>query len=311
MDEQPVDPDVDRLMAELAPPPAERAAEQPVEQLRQTMRDDIAVFTRGQEPPAVAHVRDEQVIGRHGPIPVRLYGPEEPTAVLVYLHGGAWMLGDIDTHDFVTRRLSRDTGALVASVDYRMLPEHPFPAPFEDSVDAVVWASGLRPDLPFLVGGDSAGGTLTACLALWARDEGGPRIDAQVLVYPAIDDDLEAPSWAGLEPGRRADLEFYISEYAATGAAAGSPYALPGRATSLAGLPPAVLAIAGHDPLRSAEEDFARRLSEAGVEVTVQLDHELTHSWIDYAPRVPAADRAFTRLTDTVSDLISRAAVPA
>ncbi|MGY2876134.1 acetyl esterase [Marmoricola sp. URHA0025 HA25] len=308
--DQPIDPDVDRLMAELQVPTA-RAADRTIQELRQTMLDDIAVFTRGVTPPTVDRLYDMEVPSRHGQIPVRIYETGEPTAIVVYLHGGAWMLGDIDTHDFVTRRISRDTGAMVVSVDYPMLPEHPFPAPFEGACDAVVWASTLHPDLPLIVGGDSAGGTLTASIALWARDAGGPRIDLQVLIYPAIDDDFSLPSWQEVEPGRLADLEFYFAQYSSTEAAAGSAYALPGRASSLADLPPAFMAIAGHDVLRSAEEDYVRRLEEAGVAVTVQLNPELTHAWIDYAPRVPSADRAFARFTETLSGLIDRAVVRA
>jgi acetyl esterase len=230
------------------------------------------------------------------------------------MHGGAWITGDIDTHDLVTRRLSRDTGAVVVSVDYRMMPEHPFPAPLDDAYDATVWAASRRPGLPLIVAGDSAGGTLAACIALRARDEDGPRIDAQVLVYPGIDDDLGTPSMLAFRDGPRIsleDLRFYFHQYASHEAALGSPYALPGRATSLAGLPPAVVVIAGHDMLRSAEEDYAGRLRDAGVPVTVQLDPELVHGWIDFAPRVPSADRAFGRLTGTVSDLIGRVTTPA
>jgi acetyl esterase len=309
LNEQPIDPDVTALLDELGPPPPEpvRAADLTAEELRENMRDAIAVFTRGADPIAVHRVTDESVAGRGGPIPVRVYSPETPTAVIVYLHGGAWIVGDIDTHDLVTRRLSRDTGALVISVDYRMLPEHPFPAPLDDAYDAVVWASALRPDLPLVVAGDSAGGTLAACVALRARDEDGPRIDAQVLVYPGIDDDLDAPSMhAFADESRipREDLRFYFDQYASPEVTQGSPYALPGRAESLTGLPPAIVAIAGHDLLRSAEEDYARRLQDAGVPVTVQIHHGLVHGWIDFAPRVPAADRAFTELTDAIEELI-------
>lgn len=303
------DPAVLELMAELPPPVGVPAAEQTAEQLRRTMRENNAVFTRGADPIEVHRVTDELVPGRHGRIAVRIYSPDDPVAVVVYYHGGAWIVGDLDTHDLVTRRLSRDTRALVVSVEYRMLPEHPFPVPFDDAWDAAVWARSLLPDRPFLVAGDSAGGTLAACVALQARDLGGPAIDAQVLVYPGVDENFESPSM--LEHGSddvRADLRFFIEGYASTGAGSGSPYALPGRAVSLAGLPPAVVAIAGNDPLRSSNEEYARRLAADGVPVTVQLDPELVHAWIEFAARVPSADRAFARLADAVNDLIGRSA---
>ncbi|GLZ02355.1 alpha/beta hydrolase fold domain-containing protein [Actinoplanes sp. NBRC 103695] len=135
------------------------------------MRDAIAVFARYAPSVAVHDVAGEQVPGRGGPIPVRVYRPERPTAVIVYLHGGAWITGDLDTHDLVTRRLCRDTGAVIVAVDYRMLPERPFPAPLADAYDAAVWGGVLHPDLPFLIAGDSADGALAACVALQARDE--------------------------------------------------------------------------------------------------------------------------------------------
>jgi acetyl esterase len=278
------------------------------------MRDAIALFTRDAEPIKTHEVIDESVPGHGADIPVRVYRPETPEAVIVYLHGGSWVAGDIDTHEFVTRRLSRDTAAVVVSVDYRLLPEHPFPAPIDDAYDAVVWAGALRPDLPFLVAGDSAGGTLAACSALRARDEGGPRIDGQVLVYPGIDDDLDTPSMIAFGEGPRItrdDLRLLLRQYGSSPAADGSPYALPGRAASLGGLPPAVVVIAGHDALRSSAESYAGRLRDAGVPVAVQLDLELVHGWIDFAPCVPSADRAFARLTRTITHLIDHGTTPA
>jgi acetyl esterase len=308
MTEQPIDPDILALFDELGPLPEEPvlAKDMTAQELRQGMYDANAVFTRGVDVIPVHEVTDASVAGTHGPIPVRIYRPEAPTAAIVYLHGGAWIVGDIDTHDAVTRRICRDTGALVVSVDYRMLPEHPFPVPLDDCYDVVVWARAQWPQLPLIVAGDSAGGTLSACVALRARDEDGPRIDGQVLVYPGIDDDVDAPSMLAYEHENRAsreDLRFFLEGYGGQG----SPYALPGRAEDLSGLPPAVVAIAGHDALRSSNEEYARRLEEAGVPVTVQLDPEQVHAWVEFAGRVPSAGRAFDRLTNAISALIAHA----
>jgi acetyl esterase len=304
-----LDPQVAELFDGLGPrvPITEVSAEQ----MRADMRTAIELFTRDAKPIDVFHVADEVVSGRQGSIPVRIYSPETPTAVIVYMHGGSWTAGDIETSELVTRRLSRDTSAMVISVDYRMLPEHPFPAPLDDTYDAIIWARALRPDLPLLVAGDSAGGTLSACAALRARDESGPRIDGQVLIFPAIDDDIDTPSMLALDSrlGNRDDLGHLLTRYASTGAAVGSAYALPGRATSLADLPPVIMVIPGHDALGSSEEVYVARLQEAGVPVTVQLDPELAHAWVDYAPRVASADRAFTRLTDSIRELIEQVSV--
>jgi acetyl esterase len=308
MNEQPIDPDVFALVSSPGPPVP--ATEVSPAEMRQGMREAIELFTRDAQAIEVHDVADEVIPGRGGGnIPVRVYTPESPTAVIVYLHGGAWSAGDIDTHDFVTRRISRDTGAIVVSVDYRLVPEHPFPAPFDDTWDAILWTSALHPELPFLVAGDSAGGTLAACAVLKARDEAGPRVDGQILIYPAIDDDVDTPSMIAFQEGghiTRENIRHYFDVYLAPEAAQGSPYAMPGWATSLEGLPPAVMVIPGHDLLRSGEEDYSRRLGEAGVPVVVQIDHDLVHGWIDFAPKVSAADRAFERLTGHITNLIEQ-----
>ncbi|MFG1921788.1 alpha/beta hydrolase [Cryptosporangium sp. NPDC048952] len=305
---QPIDPVIIELLGE--PGAQGSVADLSADQLRQAARDSVALYNEGVEQIPVDAVTDERI----GDFAVRVYRPDDPTAVFTYFHGGAWITGDLDTIDPVARRISRDTGAIVVSVDYRMLPEHPFPTPFDDAWDATVWASRLRPDLPFVVGGDSAGGTLTGCVALKARDVGGPRIDVQVLIYPGIDDDMDARSVVELGDTSyvsRENLDFFVRNYAGTEAALASPYALPGRAASLAGLPPAVIAVAGHDLLRTSNENYAARLEAAGVPVTVLLDPEQVHSWIDYAPRVASASAAFTRLTDAVNELVTRAVTPA
>lgn len=311
MSHQPIDPDVTLLFAELGPPTSTAISEVAISDLRNAMRETVAIFTRGAQPIEIPDVVDRSVPGREGEIEVRVYRPPAPTSVMVYLHGGGWRIGDIETHDLVTRRLCRDTRALVVSVDYRMLPEHPFPAPVHDAYDAISWASSLLPELPLLVAGDSAGGTLAACAVLNARDEHGPRIDGQVLIYPGVDDDFDTPSMLTYRDGplnTLATIRYMIETYAQTPEALESQYALPARATSFVGLPPTIVAIPGHDLLRSSLETYAARLQGDGVAVTIQFDPELTHSWTDYAPRVPAADRAFTRLTDSINEMIGRAA---
>lgn len=305
----PVDPDVLTLLDELGPDPDPpvRAADLSAEQLRQGMRSVNEVFTRDVAPIPIFDVTDDLVAGRAGEIPVRVYRPQAPAAVIVYFHGGAWIVGDIETHDLATRRISRDTGAIVVSVDYRMLPEHPFPAPLDDAYDATAWARERWSELPLLVAGDSAGGTLAAAVCLRARDEAGPRIDAQVLIYPGIDDDVTTQSMLAYQHAPRVsleDLEFFLTGYGSAGAAVGSPYALPGRADDLSGLPATVMVVAGHDPLRTSEEEYADRLEAAGVRVVRQLDPELIHAWIEFAERVPAASRAFSVLTANITEIM-------
>ena len=255
----------------------------------------------------VHHVRDEAIPGRDGLIASRVYAPQSPRAVIVYTHGGSWTTGGLETHDLVARRIVRDTQAIVVAVCYRKWPEHPYPAAFHDAVDALAWASRLHPQLPLLVGGDSAGGTLAACVALHARDTAGPRIDGQILIYPAVDDDGEVPSMRSPAPGAmltREEILHLLRRYTNEGDALGSPYALPDRAESLRGLPPTIMVIPGHDLLRSSEERFAQRLQDDGVPVTVQLDPELIHAWVEIAEAVPSASRAFDRMTSSINEMI-------
>jgi len=313
MNEVPVAADISEMLARTMP--AESSESTPIPQLSPEQMRAFARQSAGEYQASVASievhaVRDEAIPGRDGSIPGRVYSSETPGAVIVYFHGGSWTTGDLDTHDLVTRRFARDCNAMVVAVCYRKWPEDPFPAPFHDAVDATAWASDLHPRLPLLVAGDSAGGTLAACVALHARDSGGPRLDGQVLIYPAVDDDPDVPSMASPAEGAMLssdELLELIARYASTGEAVGSPYALPDRAASLKHLPPAIMVIPGHDLLRSSEERYAERLRSDAVPVVVQLDLDLVHAWVEMAEAVPSADRAFTRLTDSVNALIASA----
>jgi acetyl esterase len=259
----------------------------------------------------VDRVVDKVIQGEAGEVPVRIYSHTDapPTAVIVYLHGGGWVAGDLDTIDKVARRLCVANGAVVVSVDYRLTPEHPFPAPFDDAWSVLLWTAESYPGLPVLVAGDSAGGTLAACVALKARDLGGPVLAGQVLIYPAVDDDTDTTSmqeFAGTYGASREDFAWYFGRYLGT-AGSGHGYGMPGYADSLEGLAPAVMVIAGLDPLRDAEESYVERLQAAGVRVTVLRQPTLTHGWLDYFPRVPAAQTALGELIAAVRALVDHA----
>ncbi|MGW1004343.1 alpha/beta hydrolase [Streptomyces sp. NPDC002520] len=263
-------------------------------------------------PDVVDRVEDHVIRGRGGEIPLRVYsaGGAAPAAVIVYFHGGGFAAGDLDTHDKITRRLSVATGAAVVSVDYRLAPERPFPAGFQDAYDSLLWASARYPGVPLVVAGDSAGGTLAACVALRARDEGGTALAGQVLLYPVIDDDAGTATMRAYATGfmlTRADMVTYVDWYLSRPEDRADPYALPGFATSLEGLPPAVITIGGFDPLRSAVEKYAGRLRRSGVPVELQSHPTLTHGWADYYPVVPAARRAVDELAGAVRALLEPA----
>jgi acetyl esterase len=227
------------------------------------------------EPEPVGRVEDRLVPGPGGDLPIRIYRPdgEPPFPLLVYFHGGGWVIGSIETHDPNARSITNAAGCTVVSVEYRLAPEHKFPAGAEDAYAATRWAAdnaaALGGDAARLaVGGDSAGGNLAAVVALMARDRGGPPLAFQLLIYPVIDYDFETPSYR--ENGddyqlTRADMAYYWRHYLADEAAARDPYAAPLRAPDLRGLPPALVITAEYDPLRDEGEAYAARLREAGV----------------------------------------------
>jgi acetyl esterase len=223
--------------------------------------------------PEVASVRDISIPGQAGAIPARVYSPtDDPPGTVVYYHGGGWVLGSVDDWDAVTRALAVASGCRLVSVDYRLAPEHRFPAAVDDAYDALAWVgSALADGGPLVVAGDSAGGNLAAVAALRARDAGGPALALQVLVYPVTDHDVDRPSYCSYD-GRefivnRGDMVWFWDQYAPDPAARSNPYASPLRATDLTGLPPAYIVTAEHDPLRDEGFAFADRLRAARVPV--------------------------------------------
>jgi acetyl esterase len=234
------------------------------------------------EPPELKSVRPLAIPASHGSIPARLYTPlrlrqaNGLAPCLVFFHGGGWVIGNLDSHDVVCRKLADEGQLIVISVDYRLAPEHKFPAAVHDAIAATKWIAGNAKELGLdaarlSVGGDSAGGNLAAVVAISARDGNGPAIAGQVLIYPAIDFALTHPSHS--EPGTSILLTHsvirWFRDHYLNGAADIEDWrASPARAKTLIGLPPAYLLTAGGDPLRDEGDEYANRLEEAGVPVT-------------------------------------------
>ena len=229
------------------------------------------------DPPAVAELRELQAEGLRGPIPLRLYRPAGSSAaqqlpVLVYYHGGGWTIGDLDTHDTLCRELSNLSGCAVVAVDYRMGPEHRFPAAVDDVLAATRWvrreAASLGVDATRLaVGGDSAGGNLAAVVAIAARDAGDLPIAFQLLIYPATDMRCVHPSHVTNGQGyllTRDTIRYFHDHYIIDETQDLDWRASPLLREDLAGLPPALVLTAGYDPLRDEGLDYARALTEAG-----------------------------------------------
>jgi acetyl esterase len=253
-------------------------------------------------------VEDRTVDGPAGPIPVRVYWPPEtgaaPSPVVVFLHGGGWVVGDLDTYDGTARQHAVGAGALVVSVDYRLAPEHPFPAAVDDVWAATRWAAEHAAELGadprrLAIAGDSAGGNLAAVVALLARDAGGPPIRFQLLWYPATTWDTSLPSFTenADAPILALDAVAEFSRWYAHGQDLTNPPAtlVPGRAVDLSGLAPAYIAVAGYDPLRDDGVRYGELLAAAGVPVEVHNAETLVHGYLGYAGVVPAATDAVER----------------
>lgn len=252
------------------------------------------------------------------PVPARVLIPAgRPRGVLVYLHGGGWVFGEPDEFDALCRTLADRTGATVLLVDYRLAPEHPFPAGLQDAWSALEWAAQHRaelaaePDAPLLVAGDSAGGNLAAVVCRWARDRGGPLIALQALVYPVTDSDLDTPSY--LDPANqlvvnRRVMAWFWDQYLPDPARRAQPDAAPLRADGLAGLPPAVVITAEHDVLRDEGERYAARLADAGVPVTHRRFDGQLHGFFTNLDQLPQSRVAIDLVADAIS---ARLAAPA
>ncbi|MEA2306618.1 MAG: hypothetical protein QOH43_3898 [Solirubrobacteraceae bacterium] len=252
---------------------------------------------------SVGGVRDLQIPGPAGPLPVRHYVPEEPGGphgLLVFLHGGGFVVGGIDTHDGVCRLLCRHAGVHVLSVDYRLAPEHPFPAAVDDSVAAWRWVAehaaelGADPE-QLAIGGDSAGGNLAAVVCQLAARDGGPLPAAQLLIYPVTDAADDTPSRGMFADGfylTKAEMDWFHGNYTSPSDDPTDVRLSPLRAADLAGQPPAVVVTAGFDPLRDEGEAYAHALRDAGVPVVLRRFTGLIHAFINMTAVSPAAHDA-------------------
>jgi acetyl esterase len=262
-----------------------------------------ALFAAQPSPPgpAVAQVLDRSLPGPGGPLPVRVYRPagagSAPLPALVYFHGGGFVLCNLDSHDGACRGLANAAGCAVVSVDYRLAPEHRFPAAPEDCYAATRFvaenaaALGLDPRR-LAIGGDSAGGNLTAVVALMARDRGGPPLRFQLLIYPVTDCNFETRSYRENAEGyflTAKQMRWFWEHYLSEPGEAALPYASPLRAEKLGGLPPALVITAEYDPLRDEGEAWAARLREAGVPVTLSRYDGMIHGFFSMAHVVDRA----------------------
>ena len=259
--------------------------------------------------PNVAKVEDLSVPGEGVEIPVRVYTPAGDRAgALVWLHGGGWVIGSIETNDATCRALANEAGCVVVSVGYRLAPEAKFPLPLHDCFAATRWTVehaeglGIEPNA-VAVGGASAGGNLAAAVALMARERGGPVLAHQLLVYPVVGNDDSSQSFQDNGEGYgldRTTMEWYWDHYVRDEADASNPLAAPLLADDLSGLPPALVITAEYDPLRDDGEAYADRLRQAGVETTCSRYDGMIHGFFSAGAPV---DRTWDAIAEAAAAL--------
>jgi len=301
----PLDPKAQELLAaraRLLP----KTGTVPAHVMRQLHRELLAKAPPG---PDIHHVEDALCPSPHGGIPARVYRPSaSPRALVVYFHGGGWTVGSLDGWDTALRRLANHADCAIVSIDYRLAPEHCFPAAHEDALTAARWCSTERErlggaGLPFVLAGDSAGANLAAHVSRTFRDEGGPRIDAQILLYPSTDGDIDSERLTRFVPPSltREEIAWYFDQYVPELAQRQDPRFAPLRVEKLAGLPPTFVGTV-EDDLLSAEADlYASRLAQQGVPVRTRLYRGTFHGFFT-ADRglMPQSGQAIEDMTDFI-----------
>ena len=321
MTAMPVDPQIQQVIDALA-----ASAFGPVQELtppEARTQYERMVQARGIEPAAVGAVEDRTIPGPGGDLPVRVYRPRADAGALpalVYCHGGGHVIGNVDTLDATARNLCNGAGCVVASVDYRLAPEHKFPAAAEDAFAAVRWCAahgaeiGIDPER-IAVGGDSAGGNLAAVAALMARDAGGPAIRLQVLVYPVADYACDTESYRTYAEGygmlEARSMRWFRDHYLRGEADRLDWRAAPLRAADLSGVAPALVLTAQCDVLHDEGEAYAQRLRAAGVEVEYRDCEGMIHGFFGMVGIMDKSGQVMEEATAALRSAFAGAAVPA
>jgi acetyl esterase len=286
-------PQVVQILERVAKSPLPQLYEVPAHVARRIYRDTRAALS-----PKAPEVASASLALAPGPVALRCYRPlgskpDEALAALVYFHGGGWVIGDLDTHDVLCRQLANGARCAVYSVDYRMGPEHPFPAAVDDCFAATKFVAGRHRQVA--VGGDSAGGNLATVVSLLARDAGGPAIAYQLLIYPATDQRLAHASIRRNGEGYLLTLkamEYFQSKYLPKREDLTDWRASPLLAKSLAKLPPAYVITAGYDPLVDEGREYAERMAKEGVDVAYREYPDMVHGFILFGGVLDTANAA-------------------
>ena len=280
------------------------------EEARQFMAARMPLFGEG---PEVGRVENVEIATRADKIRGRVLLPKTaPRALAVFYHGGGWVIGGIDESEIIARFMVEKTGAGVVLVDYRLAPEHPYPAPLEDCYDALLWSAkeAAKMRVPIVVAGDSAGGNLATVCAMLARDQGGPKIALQIMMYPVCDCDMGTDSYKAFGAGyvlTAPDMGWFYDHYLqGDKAKRADPLISPLRARELKALPPALIQTAEYDVLRDEAETYGKRLAAAGVKVWIKRYQGVTHGFIRMQNMLDVARRAMDDIAAAMDATIGK-----
>jgi acetyl esterase len=309
----PLDPAAKAMMDQMKAAGMPEIDSLPPVQLRQVTAEMFRA--QGGTPEPVHQVEDRRIPGPAGEIPVRIYKPAGagPLPVLVFFHGGGFVIGDLDSHDAACRALTNQAGCVTVAVDYRLAPEHKFPAAVDDCYAAAKWVSDHARELGsdparMAVGGDSAGGNLSAVVSLLARDRGGPKIAFQLLVYPATDMACNTYSHKTFTDYFLTDraIRYFLGHYLRGEADRKDPTASPALAASHKGLPPTLIITAEFDPLRDEGEAYGEILRKAGVPVTVTRYDGMIHGFFTMGMVLRQGGEAISQASGALRTALAR-----
>lgn len=308
-----LDPQAEAMLKQMEADGVPDISEMSVPQARMFIEKAFSEMVPNPDPMAV--VENFTVPGPAGKLPVRLYKPEGSNnpPLIVFYHGGGWVIGSVESHDATCRTLAKASGCAVASVEYRLAPESSFPAAPEDCYAATEWLAENGPGLGvdssrLAVAGDSAGGNLAAVVSLMARDRGGPKISYQVLIYPSVNFTDNYPSYEENGEGyflTTAAMKWFMDHYLADESDAKDSLASPILADDHSNLPPAIIITAGFDPLRDEGEAYAKKLEDAGVEAKVVRYDGMIHGFASMIGALDDARKSIDEMGKEIRDALS------
>jgi acetyl esterase len=302
----PLDKDVQILVEQMNSLGFPRLGSIPITELRSVFESFTAALPPG---PSVQDVEDRSIKSGGTEIQIRIYRPSEnPRAILVYYHGGAWCSGSLNVYDSILRNCANYTGMAIVSVDYRLAPEHPFPAAVDDAYAATLWVAQNRhlvttEEKPLFIGGDSAGGNLAAVVAQKLRDDGGPELAGQILIYPATLGDIDAEYLEAFEPPLlfKSDITYSFDQYVPNKSLRRDPRFAPIRAKNLSGLAPALVLTAEYDLLKEDGVQYAQALEKAGCTVVRKHYDGAIHGFFSSSADLGCTKQALSDIANFVN----------